>query len=170
MVYWEKQSGQLCAQHALNSLLQGPYFSAVDLSEIASKLDQQESALNSKLPENMDDTGYFSIQVISEALDIFKLEMIHIESDSVKGIKLENEDAFICNRENHWFTLRNFRSIGWYNLDSTLDSPCKISDTYLGLYILEVKNVYVIRGNLPFVDESGLDEDLDRAIAMSLQE
>jgi hypothetical protein len=33
---------QLCAQHALNSLLQGPYFTAVDLSSIAQDLDDKE--------------------------------------------------------------------------------------------------------------------------------
>jgi len=170
-MYWEKQSGQLCAQHALNSLLQGTYFSPIDLSELAYELDQQELELNSKLvKENMDDTGYFSLQVISKALEIFKLEMIHIGSETVKGIKLENEDAFICNRENHWFTLRNFRDIGWYNLDSTLDAPIKISNTYLELYILEVKNVYIIRGTLPFVDVPEEDEDLKRAIEMSLEQ
>ena len=34
-VFHERQEGQLCAQHALNALLQGPYFTAVDLAEIA---------------------------------------------------------------------------------------------------------------------------------------
>lgn len=34
-IYHEKQEGSLCAQHALNNLLQGDYFSAVDLATIA---------------------------------------------------------------------------------------------------------------------------------------
>jgi hypothetical protein len=31
-VYHEKQDSSLCGQHALNTLLQGPYFTAVDLA------------------------------------------------------------------------------------------------------------------------------------------
>jgi ataxin-3 len=37
-----QQEGQLCAQHALNALLQGPYFTAVDLATIAQQLDEEE--------------------------------------------------------------------------------------------------------------------------------
>lgn len=37
-----QQEGSLCAQHCLNALLQGPYFSAVDLAEIARQLDETE--------------------------------------------------------------------------------------------------------------------------------
>lgn len=37
-----QQDGRLCAQHCLNATLQGPYFSAVDLSELAMKLDEDE--------------------------------------------------------------------------------------------------------------------------------
>lgn len=37
-----QQEGSLCAQHCLNALLQGPYFSAVDLAEIARQLDESE--------------------------------------------------------------------------------------------------------------------------------
>lgn len=33
---------RLCAQHCLNAALQGPYFTAVDLSEIAHGLDEEE--------------------------------------------------------------------------------------------------------------------------------
>ncbi len=42
MVFHERQDGNLCAQHALNSLLQGAYFTAVDLAEIARGLDDLE--------------------------------------------------------------------------------------------------------------------------------
>lgn len=37
-----QQIGRLCAQHCLNAALQGPYFTAVDLSEIAHGLDEEE--------------------------------------------------------------------------------------------------------------------------------
>lgn len=38
----QQQEGRLCAQHCLNAILQGPYFTAVDLSEIALRLDEEE--------------------------------------------------------------------------------------------------------------------------------
>lgn len=45
-VYWEVQdSDELCAVHAVNSLLQGPYFDAVSLANIAFELDQAEAQL-----------------------------------------------------------------------------------------------------------------------------
>lgn len=34
-IYHEQQEGALCAQHALNNLLQQQYYSAVDLADIA---------------------------------------------------------------------------------------------------------------------------------------
>ena len=37
-----QQEGSLCAQHCLNALLQGPYFSAVDLADIGRQLDESE--------------------------------------------------------------------------------------------------------------------------------
>ena len=37
-----QQEGSLCAQHCLNNLLQGQYFSPVDLAEIAQQLDESE--------------------------------------------------------------------------------------------------------------------------------
>jgi ataxin-3 len=43
-----QQQGNLCAQHALNALLQGPFFSAVDLADIAHRLDvAEQNALTS---------------------------------------------------------------------------------------------------------------------------
>ena len=162
----------------------------MDLAEIASTLDKEESQTCSQLAkENMDDSGYFSVQVISKALEIWNLELIHVDSSRVKGVKLELEEAFICNYENHWFTLRNFshslastQDLGWYNLDSTLEAPSKISETYLVLYLLELKNsgytIFIIRGQLPSsqnldytsrdAQDVDFDKDLEAAIAQSL--
>ena len=45
-VYFEKQSNdRLCGVHCLNNLLQGPFFDAVSLSEIALRLDEMEKKL-----------------------------------------------------------------------------------------------------------------------------
>jgi ataxin-3 len=46
LIYFEKQSNdRLCGVHCLNSLLQGPYFDPVTLSEIGLRLDQMENEL-----------------------------------------------------------------------------------------------------------------------------
>ncbi|XP_061467962.1 ataxin-3 isoform X5 [Rhineura floridana] len=71
----EEQEGSLCAQHCLNNLLQGEYFSPVELSSIAQQLDEEErirmaeGGVSSEeyrtflQPSvNMDDSGFFSIQ------------------------------------------------------------------------------------------------------------
>lgn len=45
-IYYEilyfQQEGRLCAQHCLNSLLQGPYFTPVELGDLAQTIDRQE--------------------------------------------------------------------------------------------------------------------------------
>ncbi len=73
-----QQEGQLCAQHCLNALLQGPFYTAVDLASLGQQLDDEErqqmaegQGLDSdeyrrfiQQPSgNMDDTGFFSVQV-----------------------------------------------------------------------------------------------------------
>lgn len=67
-IFHETQDGLLCAQHCLNSLLQGDYYTAPDLAKIAMDLDSIErdymhASSTSDEPSNYDDTGYFSIQV-----------------------------------------------------------------------------------------------------------
>ena len=43
-ILYFQQEGSLCAQHALNALLQGNYFTAIDLAELARQLDESERA------------------------------------------------------------------------------------------------------------------------------
>jgi ataxin-3 len=67
---------------------QGPYFTAVDLAEIGRQLDAEErlsldSTESQKEPGNFDDSGYFSVQVLSKALQIWGLELIPIGSQSI---------------------------------------------------------------------------------------
>uniref|UniRef100_A0A8C1MUY9 ubiquitinyl hydrolase 1 n=1 Tax=Cyprinus carpio TaxID=7962 RepID=A0A8C1MUY9_CYPCA len=74
---WLICKGSLCAQHCLNNLLQGEYFSPVELSSIAQQLDEEERmrmaeggvqteeyrTFLQQPSGNMDDSGFFSIQV-----------------------------------------------------------------------------------------------------------
>ncbi|GBC07063.1 hypothetical protein RclHR1_07220005 [Rhizophagus clarus] len=173
-IIWEKQEGNLCAQHCLNSLLQGEYFTAVDLSEIARNLDQAEQAAlregisersqpednrnaNENTSHNMDDSGFFSVQVLSHALKVWNIDIIPIGSEDGRIAKINPEDelAYICNLREHWFTLRKFGGLSsrWYNLDSLLRGPESISQTYLGMLLNQLENegysIFVVKGQLP---------------------
>lgn len=53
VVVYMQQEGSLCAQHCLNALLQGPWFSPVDLAALAQSLDESERA-------HMAEAGYGS--------------------------------------------------------------------------------------------------------------
>ena len=74
-IYFENQDAMLCGVHSLNSLLQGPIFTAVDLGMIAQELDDQERSFMleggistdalkflSESSGNVDPSGNFSIQ------------------------------------------------------------------------------------------------------------
>ncbi|KAF9977236.1 Ataxin-3 [Actinomortierella ambigua] len=158
------QEGNLCAQHCLNALLQGPYFTAIELADLARQLDQRErDALQGYAPsggarsgpksQNMDDSGFFSVQVISEALAIWQLQIIPWGSQDVKDAKQhpEFEQAFILNLHEHWFTLRRFgpSTKRWYDLNSMHSAPQPMSDTFLGMTLSQLEaeqySVFVVR-------------------------
>ncbi|KAJ3188784.1 Ataxin-3 [Gaertneriomyces sp. JEL0708] len=170
-IFHEKQEGQLCAQHALNTLLQGPYFTAVDLADIARQLDDAERSAMAEGgmdreefqkfvaggSNNYDDSGFFSVQVIANALKVWNLEITPIGSQGARGAK-ENpteEQAFICNLQEHWFSLRKFGGSArrWYNLNSAFNEPEYVSETYLGLLLAQLTNegysIFVVSGVLP---------------------
>uniref|UniRef100_A0A3B3VHX6 ubiquitinyl hydrolase 1 n=1 Tax=Poecilia latipinna TaxID=48699 RepID=A0A3B3VHX6_9TELE len=103
---------------------------------------------------NMDDSGFFSIQVISNALRVWGLELILFNSPEYQRLMINpiNEKAFICNYKEHWFTIRKLGQ-QWFNLNSLLTGPELISDTYLALFLAQLQqegySIFVIRGNLP---------------------
>lgn len=153
----------------MNCLLQGPVYSVIEFSQIAKDLDQteqmrmSEQGINS--PEyqrfmaqpsnNMDDTGFFSIQVIIKALELWQLEMIQFNSSDVFARRCTHDptfpDAYIINMESHWFCLRKLDGI-WFNLDSLLDQPKFMSNLYIGEYLQQMAQegytIYTIKGDL----------------------
>uniref|UniRef100_A0A6Q2Z0B1 ubiquitinyl hydrolase 1 n=1 Tax=Esox lucius TaxID=8010 RepID=A0A6Q2Z0B1_ESOLU len=153
-IFHEKQEGSLCAQHCLNNLLQGEYFTPVDLSSIAHQLDEEERmrmaeggmgseeyrTFLQQPSGNMDDSGFFSIQVISNALSVWGLELILFNSREYQRLMINpiNEKAFICNYKEHWFTIRKLGQ-QWFNLNSLLTGPELISDTYLALFLAQLQ-------------------------------
>lgn len=169
-IFHEKQEGSLCAQHCLNALLQGAYFTPVDLSTLAQRLDEEERICMAECGEeseeyqrflqqasgNMDDSGYFSIQVISSALEVWGLELVPYSStDSRVQSDPTTMQAFICNHKDHWFTIRRIGN-QWFNLNSLLPMPELISNTHLSLILAQLRNdgysIFVVFGQLPDCD------------------
>ncbi|EJD52776.1 Josephin-domain-containing protein [Auricularia subglabra TFB-10046 SS5] len=157
-IYHERQQpgSMLCAQHALNSLLQGNYFTAPDLAEIARNLDALEQSVHEERVDrqstNMDDTGFFSVQVLEEALKVWGLRLVRWRSEEMIAFqdRPTTQLAFILNLELHWFTLRRFGPAKpnpyedpgdghWFNLNSFLEAPEWISHTYLGMVLQQAE-------------------------------
>ncbi|KAG8711001.1 hypothetical protein FRC09_020823 [Ceratobasidium sp. 395] len=151
-IYHERQEpgSMMCGQHALNSLLQGNYFTAPDLASIAKELDELEQNVTegnqSRRSTNMDDTGtftrYFSVQVLENALrNTFGLTLTRWRSQEMRVFQShpDNQLAFVLNLEQHWFTLRRFghkHGKGfWFNLNSFLSAPEWVGSTYLGMVL-----------------------------------
>lgn len=144
---------------------------------------------------NMDDTGYFSIQVISRALETFGLELIPLNSTDERAQRAKNDpttvQAFIFNMESHWFCVRRFHT-HWFDLNSLLTKPRYMSGLYLTEYLRQMKedgySIFIVSGvfpvcagdqSPPYFDETIVepptvdltadsDEDLQRAIRLSL--
>lgn len=148
---------------------------------------------------NMDDSGYFSIQVISSALEVWGLELVpHSSTDERVRTALSDPttmQAFICNYKDHWFTIRRLGN-QWFNLNSLLANPELITDTYLSLFLAQLRNegysIFVIFGKMPDCEADQLlklkpaqltkrnvsspkapdesDQELQKAIRLSLNE
>lgn len=144
---------------------------------------------------NMDDSGYFSVQVISSALEVWGLELVPYTSTEQRARDACNTpnkmQAFICNYKDHWFTIRRLGN-QWFNLNSLLSRPELISDTYLALFLAQLQQegycIFVVFGDLPECEADNLlkikpavpyvkvgvvpkkieEEDLQKALALSL--
>ncbi|KAK7867534.1 hypothetical protein R5R35_009430 [Gryllus longicercus] len=176
-IFHEKQEGSLCAQHCLNALLQGSYFTAVDLATLAQQMDDEERLRMSesgvdtedyrKFLEqpsgNYDDSGYFSVQVISSALEVWGLELIPYNSTEERAVEAHKNPAqmkaFICNYRDHWFTIRRL-GYQWFNLNSLLSGPELISDTYLAMFLAQLQqegySIFVVFGIFPECEADAL--------------
>jgi len=172
-IFHEQQEGSLCAQHCLNSLLQGQFYSAVDLAELATELDTMERVRMGEMGEdspeyqrfiqqpssNMDDSGFFSVQVISRALSVWGLELVPLNSTNPAAVRAKasaiSATAYICNYREHWFTIRRLGS-QWFNLNSLLEGPELVSNTYLGEFLAQLQqegyDIFLVTGQLPECD------------------
>jgi len=143
-IYHEKQEPgtMMCGQHALNSLLQAHYFGEEDLANIGRGLDAVEHHIDvdssGRESNNVDETGFFSVQVLEQALQVWNLSLVNWRSAQMRPLNARPEDqyAFVLNHASHWFTLRRFGPPPgyWYNLNSFHD-PQWLSHMYLGMFL-----------------------------------
>ncbi|GLI65124.1 hypothetical protein VaNZ11_008577 [Volvox africanus] len=167
MLYHEKQVAALCGVHCLNTLLQGPYFSEIELAQIAQGLDELERALvgEGALGEgsgNVAMDGMFSIQVLSRALESWGLQVVSLESEEARLFKVAptTADAFICNLHEHWFTLRRVAPGEWWNFNSLFPAPQPLSTFYLQAFLDSLRGegwtIFVVSGPLPVAQPRSL--------------
>ncbi|KAI8452378.1 Josephin-domain-containing protein [Phakopsora pachyrhizi] len=176
-IYCERQESgsMLCAQHALNNLMQSPIWTSENLADIARKLDLIEDShldqndvystarRRGRASLNYDDSGFFSVQVIDDALNQLGLRIVRWRSEEMTPLHdyPENQEAFILNHDSHWFTLRRFgkNSDRWYNLNSMLpDSPKWIGPNFLSMTISQAEaegySIFTVLPTLPSEDPS----------------
>jgi len=168
-VYFEKQESALCGVHCLNALLQGPFFTEIDLMVFGKELDESERTMMGEngydtndylkfMQEdsgNVADNGNFSIQVLTKALHAKLLDLVLITEKNFPEIitNLDNENAFICHQGSHWYSIRKVNG-DWYNLNSTLFNPKALTPFELSQILDEhlTKNgyhAYLVHGRLP---------------------
>ncbi|KAL4859518.1 putative ataxin-3 [Chlorella vulgaris] len=168
LVYFESQQAALCGVHAVNTLLQAPHFSEVDMAQIAHELDAAENALMASggmdNPEylqyvaegssNVAENGMFSIQVLSRALEIFGLQAIPLSSPDMAPALADptTQQAFLCNQQEHWLTVRRIHDQYW-NLNSIYTAPEPLSTFYLSAFLGSLQQqgytIFVVVGELP---------------------
>lgn len=167
------QESKLCGVHCINTVLQGPFFSEVDLAAMAADLDRRElqmvmdsgvasQELMGGSSSNVALDGNFSIQVLAKALDIWDLKLISLEAHDAQQAKVnpQQEDAFICHLQDHWFTIRKVGG-EWYNFNSLYPAPEHLSNFYLSAYLGSLQSagwsIFVVRGN--FSTDCGVASD-----------
>merc|ERR1719219_1748541 len=107
----------------------------------------------------MDDSGFFSVQVISRALSVWSLDLVPLQSSHPAVVRAKNSaiaaNAYICNFREHWFTIRRLGS-QWFNLNSLLEGPELVSNTYLGEFLAQQQqegyDIFLVTGDLPPCD------------------
>ncbi|SPO26558.1 related to ataxin-3 [Ustilago trichophora] len=181
-IHHERQEpgSMLCAQHALNALLQGQYYDASQLAQIATELDQLESselglsqadiAARDRSSLNMDDTGFFSVSVLERALQVWGISISNWRSAEMRARHdaPEREAAFVLNLDSHWFTIRSFGTSSkfWYNLNSFLAEPQWIGNNYLGTLLhtaeSEGYSVFVVQASEGSAGQGLRESDADQ--------
>ena len=104
----------------------------------------------------MDDTGFFSIEVIIRALKVWNLDVLNFNSsdEMAKSARLDptSQNAYICNFKEHWFAIRRIGK-QFFNLNSLLSFPELLSPSFIHLFLTQLQqegySIFIILGNLP---------------------
>ena len=143
ILYFEQQEAALCGKHCLNNLVQGHMFDEGMLAQIAHELDRKERALMlsegahtaearaflAEASGNIDASGNFSVQVLSNALQHVcgrTLEDTRHPDNKFALNTPVTQQGFVLNRDAHWYCLRNLGG-SWYKLNSMDNFPESIS-------------------------------------------
>ncbi|QRW08529.1 Ataxin-3 [Ceratobasidium sp. AG-Ba] len=185
-MYHERQEpgSMLCGQHALNTLLQGSYFTAPDLARIVKdhpEIEENADKDPSGVRKTNLETGYFSVQTLNKALkETFGLTLTKWRSPEMRIFQAhpDTQLAFVLNLEQHWFTLRRFGQRGgkgfWFNLNSFLSAPEWVGGEYLKMVLQQAEQegytIFVARPSDPSNPEHGLPETETDILAETLDE
>ena len=178
-IYFEKQSkDRLCGLHCLNSLMQGPFFDLIQLSEIALDIDKQENLLlggKQSAHENVDDDGNYNIQVLTMALNLYNASISPLKAKQVISLieQGENIESLIFNSSTHWFAIRKINNV-WYDLNSTNKAPKVISEFFLSAFIQGSEDIgysnFLVRNLPPLPDEEYYLELQNHQLLFSIEE
>merc|ERR1719161_59462 len=138
-------------------MLQSPLFEEYDLREVAEQLDREERRLMGG--EAMDHgnarmDGFFNVQVIKVLMERMGYSMNLIKGEAGKDALKDTakEQAYICNRREHWFSLRGIGA-EWFDLNSCLHTPQHYLAADIHHHINEAMregyDVFVVRGDFP---------------------
>jgi Ataxin-3 len=102
------------------------------------------------------DTGFFSIQVLQKALEVYSIELIPYASQDLLAQHARDNpqsvEAYICNLREHWLAIRRFGQ-QYFDLNSISSVPKFISNTYLSLYLAQLQqsgySIFIVQGQLP---------------------
>ena len=103
----------------------------------------------------MGESGFYNIQVITRALETHDLTLASVTSEDERmRLDYSSEEGFVCNRHEHWFSIRKI-SGQWFDLNSLNPEPGPkyISDFYLDAFLMSVisegYSIFVVRGAFP---------------------
>jgi Ataxin-3 len=81
--------------------------------------------------KNVSDDGYYSLQVVRQALKTKQITCESVETDSAEVEDPNQEKAFLFHSADHFYSIRKIDGI-WYDLNSlSKEGPKIISNFYL---------------------------------------
>lgn len=91
--------------------------------------------------------------VLAKALEVWNLSLQPLDAPDmrVSAEHPEQEDAFICNLQEHWFTIRRVYGDFW-NFNSLFPAPQPLSQFYLSAFLATLREqgytIFVVKGPL----------------------